>query len=194
MRRRFLFLLLLTLCPVAWGQNSNVYEERELNEVLVKPKRQRYRRKGNPAVELMQKVIAAKGDHNLENNDYYRYNKYQRITTALDNITQEMIDSVKILQKPLLRRQIEYCPQTDKYILPFNYSETVTQHLYRRDPKLERNYVLGTNSQGITDLLPIGDNVNTVIQSVFTDVNIYDDQLMLFERMFTSPLSSRAAI
>ena len=194
MRRCFLFLLLVSLCPMVWGQNSSVYEERELNEVLVKPKRQRYKRKGNPAVELMQKVIAAKGDHNLENNDYYRYNKYQRITTALDNITQEMIDSLKILQKPLLRRQIEYCPQTDKYILPFNYSETAIQHLYRREPKLERDYVLGTNSQGITDLLPIGDNVNTVIESVFTDVNIYDDQLMLFERMFTSPLSSRAAI
>ena len=113
MLRRFLLLLfLITLCPVAWGQKDDVYEERELKEVLVKPKRQRYKRKGNPAVELMRKVIAAKADHNLENNDYFRYNKYQRITTAFDNITQEMIDSVKILQKPLIRRQVEFCEQT----------------------------------------------------------------------------------
>lgn len=194
--RRFFFLFLLsqTLCPVAWGQKDNVYEERELKEVLVKPKRQRYRRKDNPAVELMRKVIAAKAEHNLEQNDFVRYNKYQRITTSLDNITQEMVDSVKILQKPLIRRQIEFCEQTGKFILPFNYSETVTQHLWRRNPELERNYILGTNSEGITDLLPIGDNVNEVLKSVFTDVNIYDDQLMLFERKFTSPLSSRAAI
>lgn len=190
----FLFLLSLTLCPAAWGQKDNVYEERELKEVLVKPKRQRYRRKDNPAVDLMRKVIAAKAEHNLEQNDFVRYNKYQRITTSLDNITQEMVDSVKILQKPLIRRQIEFCEQTGKFILPFNYSETVTQHLWRRNPELERNYILGTNSEGITDLLPIGDNVNEVLKSVFTDVNIYDDQLMLFERKFTSPLSSRAAI
>lgn len=193
-RLSFLLLFMLTLGSVAWGQNANVLKERELKEVLVKPKRQRYKRKGNPAVELMRKVIAAKANHELERNDFVRYNKYQRITTALDNITQEMVDSVKLLQKPLLRRQIEFCEQTGKFILPFNYSETVTQHLYRRNPQLERNYVLGTNSEGITDLIPIGDNINQVLTSVFTDVNIYDDQLMLFERKFTSPLSSRAAI
>ena len=193
-RLSFLFLFILTLGTIAWGQNANVLKERELKEVLVKPKRQRYKRKGNPAVELMRKVIAAKANHELERNDFVRYNKYQRITTALDNITQEMVDSVKLLQKPLLRRQIEFCEQTGKFILPFNYSETVTQHLYRRNPQLERNYVLGTNSEGITDLIPIGDNINQVLTSVFTDVNIYDDQLMLFERKFTSPLSSRAAI
>ena len=193
-RLSFLLLFMLTLGSVAWGQNANVLKERELKEVLVKPKRQRYKRKGNPAVELMRKVIAAKANHELERNDFVRYNKYQRITTALDNITQEMVDSVKLLQKPLLRRQIEFCEQTGKFILPFNYSETVTQHLYRRNPQLERNYVLGTNSEGITDLIPIGDNINQVLKSVFTDVNIYDDQLMLFERKFTSPLSSRAAI
>ena len=193
-RLAFLLLFILTLGSIAWGQNANVLKERELKEVLVKPKRQRYKRKGNPAVELMRKVIAAKANHELERNDFVRYNKYQRITTALDNITQEMVDSVKLLQKPLLRRQIEFCEQTGKFILPFNYSETVTQHLYRRNPQLERNYVLGTNSEGITDLIPIGDNINQVLTSVFTDVNIYDDQLMLFERKFTSPLSSRAAI
>ena len=194
MRCRLFLLLLVTLCPSAWGQKTNIYEERELKEVLVKPKRQRYRRKDNPAVELMRKVISAKAGHDLEQNDYVRYNKYQRITTALDNITQEMVDSIKLLQKPLLRRQIEFCEQTGKYILPFNYSETVTQHLFRRNPRLERNYELGSNSEGITELMPIGDNVNQVLTSVFTDVNIYDDQLMLFERKFTSPLSSRAAI
>ena len=193
-RLAFLLLFILTLGSIAWGQNANVLKERELKEVLVKPKRQRYKRKGNPAVELMRKVIAAKANHELERNDFVRYNKYQRITTALDNITQEMVDSVKLLQKPLLRRQIEFCEQTGKFILPFNYSETVTQHLYRRNPQLERNYVLGTNSEGITDLIPIGDNINQVLTSVFTDVNIYDDQLILFERKFTSPLSSRAAI
>lgn len=197
MRRLLLLLILvLALSPEAWGQKKKrpVYEERELKEVLVKPKRQRYRRKGNPAVELMRKVIAAKGEHQLKQNKYVRYNKYQRITTALDNITQEMIDSVSLLQKPLIRRQIEFCPQTGKYILPLNYSETVTQYLWRREPELERNYVLGTNSEGITDLFSLGENVNTVLQSIFTDVNIYDDVLNLFEREFTSPLSSRAAI
>ena len=173
---------------------KTIYVERELKEVTVKPKKQRYKRKGNPAVELMRKVIAAKADHNIENNDFVSYYKYQRITSGLNNITKEMVDSVKILQSPILKRQVEYCPQTEKYILPLHYTESVTQHIWRREPSAERNFVLGTNSEGITDLLPIGENINTIIASVFSDVNIYDDVLNMLERRFTSPLSSRAAI
>ncbi|MBP5770009.1 MAG: carboxypeptidase-like regulatory domain-containing protein [Bacteroidaceae bacterium] len=193
-RKSFLLLLAFLALGIGAYAQHDVYVERNMKEVTVKPKRQRYHRKGNPAVELMQKVIAAKGEHDLSRNDFVSYYKYQRITAALNNISQGLADTMKILQSPLLKRQIEFCPQTGKYILPLNYTETAIQHLYRRQPKQERNYVLGTNSEGITDLLPIGETVNTVISSIFTDVNIYDDQLTLLERRFTSPLSSRAAI
>ena len=188
-----LFIFFLTYSSEALGQKV-IYVERDLKEVEVKPKKQRYKRKGNPAVELMQKVIAAKGNHSLDQNDFVSYYKYQRITTGFDNISQEKADSLKILQRPLLKQQVEYCPQTDKYILPIHYMESVTHHLWRREPKNERNYVLGTNSEGVTDLLPIGDEVNTVVQSLFTDINIYDDVINFLSRRFTSPLSSRAAI
>lgn len=192
--RQFLLCMILFLVPcLTWGQKT-IYVERDLKEVTVKPKRQRYKRKGNPAVELMRKVIEAKAGHDLRNNDFVRYYKYQRITTGLDNISQAAADSAKILQSPLLKQQVEYCEQTGKYVLPLHYTESATEHIYRRDPKAERNFVLGTNSEGITDLLPIGDEVNTVIETLFNDVNIYDDIIPLLSRRFTSPLSSRAAI
>ena len=187
------FFILLTYSAEALGQKT-IYVERDLKEVTVKPKKQRYKRKGNPAVELMRKVIDAKANHSLEQNDFVSYYKYQRVTTGFDNISQHKADSMKLLQHPLLKQQVEYCPQTDKYILPLHYVETATHHLWRREPKIERNYVLGTNSEGVTDLLPIGDEVNTVVQSLFTDINIYDDVIDFLSRRFTSPLSSRAAI
>ena len=192
--RKFLLCIILFLVPCFTWCQKTVYVERDLKEVTIKPKRQRYKRKGNPAVELIQKVIDAKGEHNLELNDYYSYYRYQRITTGLNNITQKMADSLKILNKTTLKNQVEYCPQTGKYILPMNYMEEVTHHLYRRKPKKERDYVLGTNSQGITDFFPIGDNINTVIGTMFTDVNIYDDVIELLERRFSSPLSRTSAI
>ncbi len=160
MRRTLLFLsFFLTLCTFSWGQKT-IYVERNLKEVTVKPKKERYRRKGNPAVELMRKVIAAKANHDLDNNDFVSYYKYQRITTGFNNISQSQADSMKILQGSLLKGQVEYCPQTDKYILPIHYMETATHHIQRRNPKQERNYILGTNSEGVTDLLPIGENIS----------------------------------
>ena len=64
-------------------------DSKTLGEVVIKQKRERYSRKNNPAVELMKRVIAAKKLSHLENNDYYQYNKYQKITLALNDIKPE---------------------------------------------------------------------------------------------------------
>lgn len=67
-----------------------------LDEVVVKPKREKYSRKNNPAVELMKKVIAHKNNNKLSENDYYQYNKYQKITMSLNDVTPEMLEKACI--------------------------------------------------------------------------------------------------
>lgn len=166
----------------------------EMKEVLVKPDKQRYRRKNNPAVDLMKKVIAAKGNHDLSLNDYYRYDKYQRITLGFNNITQEFIDSGFLRHYPTLIDQVEYCPQTQTRILPITYNETVSEHMYRKSPKDEREFIRGTHSEGVTELFRTGDIGTVMLQRFFTDVNIYDNSILLLERQFTSPLSTSNAI
>lgn len=167
---------------------------RELTELVVKPKRRRYSRKDNPAVALMRKVIAAKDSNDLRENDYYRYDKYQRITFGFNNITQEFMDSGFLRKYPLFLKQVEYCPQTQTNILPLTYNETSSEHIYRKQPEAERDFVRGTNSEGLNQLFATGDIVTTVLQRFFTDVNIYDNSINLLERYFTSPLSSTHAI
>lgn len=168
--------------------------DRELSELVVKPKKQKYSRKNNPAVELMRKVIAAKGQNDLKNNDYYRYDKYQRITFGFNNITQEFMDSGFLKKYPLLLKQVEFCPQTQTNILPLTYNETSSEHIYRKLPEAARDFVRGTNSEGLNELFATGDIVNIVLQRFFADVNIYDNSINLLERYFTSPLSESHAI
>lgn len=168
--------------------------DKVLGEVTVKPKKQKYRRKNNPAVELMRKVIAAKDSNDLELNDYYRYARYQKITFALNNISQESVDSGFFNKFPLLAKQVEFCPQTGKNILPLTYNETVSEHLFRKSPREKREYVRGKNSQGLNNLFSTGEMATIVLQSVFTDVNIYENSIYMLERPFTSPISSANAI
>ncbi|MBR2379486.1 MAG: carboxypeptidase-like regulatory domain-containing protein, partial [Paraprevotella sp.] len=167
---------------------------KELDEVLVKPKKQRYRRKNNPAVELMEKVIAAKENHDLKQNEFYRYDKYQRITFGFNNITQEFVDSGFLRHYPTLVKQVEFCPQTQTRILPMTYNETASEHIFRKNPETSRDFIRGTHSEGITDLLRTGEIGTVMLQRFFTDVNIYDNSINLLERYFTSPLSSTTAI
>ena len=110
-----------------------------LKEVTVKSKRQRYSRKNNPAVELMRKVVAAKKRTDLSNHDYYQYNKYQKLTLAMNDITPAAIDSAgKLGKKQWLLNQVEVCPYNNKLILPISVDETVSQKIYRKSTRTTR--------------------------------------------------------
>ena len=52
-------------------------------------KKERYRRKNNPAVELMKNVIKHKSKNRLEGQEYAEYEKYEKMELAINNITEE---------------------------------------------------------------------------------------------------------
>lgn len=166
-------------------------DSRVLKEVTVKTKRQRYSRKNNPAVELMKKVIERKKQTDLDNRDFYQYNKYQKITLAINDITQEKLET-KYKKAAWLKDQVELCQYNNKLILPLTVDETVTQKIYRKSPHTEKNIIKGQNSSGVNELFQTGDILTTALKDVFTDVNIYDDQVRLLQYPFTSPIGKGA--
>ena len=165
-----------------------------LDEVVVKPKREKYSRKNNPAVELMKKVIAHKKNNKLSENDYYQYNKYQKITMSLNDVTPEMLEKGMYKKMPFLKDQIELCEETNKFILPISVDETASQKIYRKHPKSEKTIIKGMSSTGLFVLFSPGDMLSTVLKDVFTDVNIYDNDIRLLQYPFISPISSSDAI
>ena len=167
-------------------------DSRSIGEVVIKQKRERYSRKNNPAVELMKRVIAAKKRTHLDNYDYYQYNKYQKITFSLNDIKPADLDSGKFKNKAYVRDQIETSPYNGKLILPVTYDETVTQHIYRKNPRVEKDIIKGQRSEGVNNVLQTGEILNTMLREVFTDVDIYDDHMRLLQYQFTSPIGETA--
>ena len=167
-------------------------DTKTLKEVTIKSKKTRYSRKNNPAVELMKKVIAAKKQTDLDNRDFYQYNKYQKLTLALNEITPERLQEGNLKNKKWFTDQVEKCEYTNKLILPVSVDETVTQKIYRKNPHSEKNIVKGQNSSGVNELFQTGDILSTTLKDVFTDVNIYDDQVRLLQYPFTSPIGKDA--
>ena len=167
-------------------------DAKALKEVTVKKKRTRYSRKNNPAVDLMKRVIANKKQTNLNLRDYYQYQKYQKLTLALNDVSSEMLANPKLSKFPWLLNQVETNDLTGKLILPLSVDETVTQKVYRRNPHDEKSIVKGQRSSGINDFFQTGEILNTVTKDVFTDINIYDDHVRLLQHPFESPISSGA--
>lgn len=167
-------------------------DTKQLSEVVIRHKRARYSRKNNPAVELMRRVIAAKKKTDLTNHPYLQYTKYQKITFALNDLKPSDLDSGFFAKKKWLLDQVEVSPYNQKLTLPLTVDETVTQHLYRKDPKSEKDIIIGQNSQGINQLFQTGDIATVALKDVFTDVDIYDDQVRLLQYPFTSPIGKDA--
>ena len=161
-----------------------------MDEVVVKPKKTKYSRKNNPAVELMKKVVAHKALDDLKKKEYYSYDTYQKLTFAVNNITADSLKESKIFVKfPFLREQVEFCPDIKKNILPVSVDETLTQVVYRKSPESEKNIIKGLKSTGVNELFNTGDILTTVLKDVFQNVNIYQDRVRLLQYPFDSPIS-----
>ncbi|MBQ8225050.1 MAG: carboxypeptidase-like regulatory domain-containing protein [Bacteroides sp.] len=163
-----------------------------LQEVVVKPQKEKYSRKNNPAVEFMKKVIEHKKGLKLKENDFYQYNKYEKMKMSLNDVTPEKMEKGIYKKFSFFKDQVETSTKTGKQILPISIKETASKTIYRKDPKSEKTIIEGMNSTGIEDFFNTGDMLGTILTDVFSDVNIYDDEIRLLQNRFISPIGRNA--
>lgn len=154
-----------------------------LGEVVVKKSKIKYSRKNNPAVDLMRKVIANKKLSDIKEKDFYRFDKYEKKTFSYNDI--------KGTKDTLLS---EICPETGKLIIPIMVEETASEENYRKDPKTVKTTIKAQRSDGFQSMLSSGDMLTTYVKDIFTDVDIYKDNVRLLQHPFISPISTNEAI
>ena len=91
----------------------------KLDEVVVlseKKKKIRYSRKNNPAVDLMNRVIEANKSDDMTQHEYYSFDRYQKITLSLNDITDNQLEEGP-LSKKWMRDYMEVSPLTGKRIM-----------------------------------------------------------------------------
>ena len=90
---------------------------------------------------------------------------------------------------PFLKDQIELCEETNKFILLFRWTRPLRRKFTGKHPKSEKTIIKGMSSTGVNELFATGDMLSTVLKDVFTDVNIYDNDIRLLQYPFISPIS-----
>lgn len=163
-----------------------------LSEVVVKPKKEKYSRKNNPAVEFMKKVIENKKALKLEENDYYQYQRYEKMKMSINDVTPEKMEKGIYKKFSFFKDQVEVSPKTNKMILPISIKETSSKTIFRKKPKSRKTIIEGLNSSGIEEFFSTGDMLGTILNDVFSDINIYDDDIRLLQRRFVSPIGRGA--
>ena len=151
-----------------------------LDEVVVKKSKIRYSRKNNPAVDLMRKVIANKKLSDIKEKDFYHFDKYEKKTFSYNDVKKSSL--------------AEVCPETGKLIIPIMVDETSSEENYRKSPKTVKTTINGKRSDGFQSMLSSGDMLTTYVKDIFTDVDIYKDNVRLLQHPFISPISTNEAI
>ena len=163
-----------------------------LQDIVVTPKNRKreYKRKGNPAVELIKNVIANKDKHCVLTVDQYKANSYARMSFALDNIK---VNWKKPFWKDFAFVQ-KYIDTTGVYP---NVTVSIREHLnteyYQRKPHREKKVLDKKRIFGIESVIG-SESFQKNVDAIFKDVDINDNSMNLLFNRFVSPLSSTLAV
>ena len=165
----------------------------EISEVVVKPKREKYTRKDNPAVELIKKVIAHKNDNRIEAKPEYQTEVYEKLSLSLDNFNPNL-DKNKFLKKfKFIKNYLDTSEFNGKPILTVSVRENLSDFYYRKSPKAEKTIVRAKRMQGIDKTLDDGGGITSNLEAIFKSINIFANNIPILLNRFVSPLSSTLA-
>lgn len=157
-----------------------------LDEVIIKPKKEKYSKKENPAVIFIRKTIEAMENSDPKNHDFFSYNKYENIVLALNQYNtkktnpnsrfgflSEFVDTVGV----------------DNTVLPLSEKEKYETVYYRKNPKSEKRVVQGLKANGVDEMFT-QDGMQQILNEVFREVDLFQNDIPLFLNRFVSPLST----
>ena len=163
----------------------------EVQEVVIKGKKGRYKNKDNPAVAFIRKVIEKKDQNRPENFDYIEYEKYEKTQFGVSNITQN-IKNKKILKNyQFVFDNLDSTKLKGKPVLSFYLRENISDVRYRRSPKTKKEIIKGTKTVSYKGYID-EDGLAAYMKYLYQDIDIYENNVILFSNQFISPIAGIA--
>lgn len=175
------FPLIITLHEISY----------QIDEVVIKPQKEKYTKKGNPAVELVTEIINRKDDDNPFNNDYLSRDRYETYVVALDNFTEEKQGQAMFRKFPFLKDYVDTSKVSGKPILNVSTRELAATDFYQRRPNRQKQLVHGREWVGIEDFLP-DEEVRAALEATLRDVDLFNEKVLILRNEFVSPFADYA--
>ena len=159
-----------------------------LNEVVVRPQKEKYSKKENPAVTFVRQVIALRESNDPHNHDYFQYDRYEKMVFAMNDYEPKPKKNGKSGKFDFLADFVDTL-DIGTTILPVSEKEKVETVYYRKAPKSKKHIVKGNKSSGVDEIFS-RDGIQQVLSEVFREVDIFQNDIPLFLQRFVSPLST----
>ncbi|MDL2265343.1 DUF5686 and carboxypeptidase regulatory-like domain-containing protein [Parabacteroides sp. OttesenSCG-928-G21] len=160
----------------------------ELADVIIRPGKEDYSKRDNPAVIFVRNVIENRSANDPRNQDYYQYNQYEKMVFALNEFEAKKREEGE--KEGRFDFLVDFIDTLDvgTTILPISEKERLETVYYRRSPRTERRVVHASKSAGVDEIFT-REGVQQVLNEVFKEVDIFQNDIPLFLQRFVSPLS-----
>lgn len=159
-----------------------------LADVVVRPQGESYSKKNNPAVVFVKKIRDRQDMTDPRRNDFYSYDKYERITLGLNNFTDQVQNSWMFEQFPFLIEHVDSSEVSGKPILNVSVKEKYSNILYRKSPESQKEIVSGIKRNGLDDFND-QESVQVFLDDIFREIDLYQNDITILQNRFVSPLS-----
>ncbi|MBB6276468.1 DUF5686 family protein [Porphyromonas circumdentaria] len=160
----------------------------ELQTVVVSPKKKRYRKKGNPAVAIMERAIANKEKNRVESQKNFSYQVYRRQIIGLTDSLHKPFSSLFGIDKKRWESWSDSSGFAGLKVRPFSIRE---RHSVRANiGGVEQDeLIIGRRYQGIEEAIE-GPQIMLNLEELMPEINLYNNDLGLFLNSFPGPMSS----
>jgi hypothetical protein len=141
----------------------------------------------NPAHRIIRKCVDFKAKNNKYNLKAFEYESYNKLEFDLTRIPKDMRNK-KIL-KPLsfIFDNIDSTFSSEKPSLPFFIIESLSNFYYKSNPKRKKEIVTASKITGLEN-----SSVSQVLGDMYQNVNLYENNIIIFNKQFPSPISENA--
>lgn len=190
--------ILRTLKPNQYAKEQVIALQNDtygLQDLIVTPKRtkQKYKRKNNPAVELIKNVIAHKDSNRIESQEQYKTECYEKLTMSLDKMDIDYQKNKWLNDFQFIQEYIDTTQFNGTPLLTVSLRETLAEDYFQSHPLQSKRHVKAKRLQGVDYVLD-KEGLGTSIDAMFTPINIFDNDIELMLNRFVSPLSSSLAV
>ncbi len=160
-----------------------------LSEVVVKPKKEKYSKKNNPAVDFVNRIRASKDKTDPRRHEYYNFGKYERLSMAINDFNPDGNYSWLGDKFKFMREYVDTSAVSGAPILNFMVKEKVSDVNYSGHGAKKKEIVRGLRQEGVDNISHDKDASRQVLEDVFREVDIYENDITLLQNRFVSPLA-----
>lgn len=161
----------------------------DLQELVVRPRKEKYSKKDNPAVAFVRQLRKASKAHDPRREENYSYDKYEKSLMALNDFNGDFSNGFLSKKGNFLKNYVDTSSWTGKRILNLLLKEKSSTRLEGKSQGGGKEVVSAYRSAGLDEALS-QENMQVIFEDVIREIDIYGNDITFLQNRFVSPLSA----